>query len=67
MVTPSPKHEIAHLAHAEMFTPDLAGSLWFFQHLLGMRETGREGDSVYLRCYEDPYHHSLNLDAPLSW
>lgn len=58
-----PRHEIAHLAHAELFTPNLEGSLWFFTHLLGMRETARQGDSVYLRCYEDPYHHSLKLTA----
>ena len=57
------RFEIAHLARAELFTPDLEGSLWFFQTLLGMRETARVGDSVYLRCYEDPYHHSLKLTA----
>jgi catechol 2,3-dioxygenase len=57
------RNEIAHLAHAELFTTDLKGSLWFFQTLLGMRETARQGDSVYLRCYEDPYHHSLKLTA----
>jgi catechol 2,3-dioxygenase len=63
MSAANPRYEIAHLAHAEMYTPDLEGSLWFFEQLLGMRETAREGDSVYLRCYEDPYHHSLKLTA----
>lgn len=63
MSTGPVSHEIAHLAHAEMFTPDLDGSLWFFRTLLGMRETARQADSVYLRCYEDPYHHSLKLTA----
>lgn len=63
MSTHHVRHEIAHLAHAELFTPDLDGSLWFFRTLLGMRETARAGDSVYLRCYEDPYHHSLKLTA----
>jgi catechol 2,3-dioxygenase len=28
-----------------------------------MREAARKGDTVYLRCYEDPYHHSLKLTA----
>ena len=61
-MTPSPaRFELAHMAHAELFTPDLEGSLWFFTQLLGMRETGRQQGSVYLRCYEDPYHHSLKL------
>ena len=58
-----PRFEIAHLAHSELFTQNLPGSLWFFKTLLGMYETAREGDSVYLRCYEDPYHHSLKLTA----
>ncbi|WP_427132299.1 VOC family protein [Pseudarthrobacter sp. S9] len=55
------RFEIAHLATAELLTPDLEGSLWFFTTLLGMRETGRSNGSVYLRCYEDPYSHSLKL------
>lgn len=63
MTPPDIRHEIAHLAHAELFTPNLEGTLWFFEHLLGMRETARAGDSVYLRCYEDPYHHSLKVTA----
>ncbi|WP_300015217.1 VOC family protein [Pseudonocardia sp.] len=63
MTTPLPRFELAHLAHAELLTPDLEGSLWFFTELLGMRETARDRDSVYLRCYEDPYHHSLKLTA----
>lgn len=63
MTTPLPRFELAHLAHAELLTPDLEGSLWFFTELLGMRETARDKDSIYLRCYEDPYHHSLKLTA----
>src|SRR3954462_14765699 len=63
MAAATPRYEIAHLAHAEMYTADLEGSLWFFQQLLGMREVARQGDSVYLRCYEDPYHHSLKVTA----
>lgn len=63
MSTARPRLEIAHLARAELMTPDLEGSLWFFTELLGMRETARVGDSVYLRAFEDPYHHSLKLTA----
>ena len=61
MTTARPKFEVAHLAHVELLTPDIEGSLWFFTEFLGMRVTAREKDSVYLRCYEDPYHHSLKL------
>ncbi len=33
----------------------------FFKDLLGMEETTREGQSVYLRAYEDHYHHTLKV------
>ncbi|MDT0353074.1 VOC family protein [Pseudonocardia charpentierae] len=59
----NPRFELAHLAHAELLTPNMEGTLWFFTELLGMREVDRQGDSVYLRCYEDPYHHSLKVTA----
>ncbi|WP_431876991.1 VOC family protein [Amycolatopsis sacchari] len=55
------RFEIAHLARVELHTPDPDGTLWFFQELLGMYETGREGRSVYLRGYEDPYVWSLKV------
>ena len=63
MTDTSPRYEVAHLAHAELFTPNLEGTLWFFTELLGMYESERIGDSVYLRAYEDPYHHSLKVTA----
>jgi catechol 2,3-dioxygenase len=52
---------IAQLAHAEYLTPDIEKSTWLFKDLLGMQETSRDGNSVYLRGYQDPYHHSLIL------
>lgn len=55
------RFEIAHLAHVELLTPDPEGTLGFFRDLIGLDETGREGQSVYLRGYEDPYHHSLKI------
>lgn len=61
----SPRHEVAHLARTELFTPDPNGTLWFFTKLLGMYETRREGQSVYLRGYEDPYQWSIKItEAP---
>ncbi|WP_127817785.1 VOC family protein [Microbacterium sp. CPCC 204701] len=63
MIQSHPRHELAHLANVELLTPNMEGSLWFFKELLGMREVARQEDSVYLRCYEDPYHHSLKLTA----
>jgi len=59
------RHEVAHLARTELFTPDPDGTLWFFTQLLGMYETRREGQSVYLRAYEDPYQWSIKItEAP---
>ena len=56
---------VAQLAHVEVFTPRLEESLWFFKELLGMTEVARQGSSVYLRAYEDFYHHTLKLtEAP---
>lgn len=55
------RFDVAHLARTELLTPDLDGSLFFFKDLLGMYETERRDGSVYLRCYEDPYRHSLKL------
>lgn len=55
------RHEVAHLSRIELHTPDPDGTLWFFQELLGMYETSREGQSVYLRGYEDPYPWSLKV------
>lgn len=59
------RHDIAHLARVEVLTPDPAGTEWFFTQLLGMYVTNREGQSVYLRGYEDPYQWSLKItEAP---
>jgi len=63
--TQEPLFEIAQLAHVELFTPKLDETLHFFKELLGLEETEREGQSVYLRAYEDFYHHTLKVtEAP---
>jgi catechol 2,3-dioxygenase len=53
--------DLAHLGHIELLTPDLDGSERFFKTMLGMQETARRGRSIYLRCFEESYHHSLKL------
>ncbi|MDQ7830030.1 MAG: catechol 2,3-dioxygenase [Armatimonadota bacterium] len=50
---------VAQLAHVEILTAVPDRTLWFFRELLGMEETTRSGRSVYLRAYEDFYHHTL--------
>lgn len=55
--------DIAHLGHVEMLTPKPEESLRFFVDVMGMTESGRKGDSVYLRGWDDYEHHSLQLTA----
>ncbi len=55
------KHLLAHLAHVEILTPRLEASAHFFTEVMGLEESGREGRSVYLRCWGEYYHHSLVL------
>ncbi|HEY8346791.1 MAG TPA: catechol 2,3-dioxygenase [Symbiobacteriaceae bacterium] len=56
-----PIFDVAQLAHVEIYTPKPDETLWFFKELLGLEETKREGQSVYLRAYEDFYHHTLKI------
>ena len=55
--------DIAHLAHVELLTPKPEESLHFFVNVMGMTESGRRGDSVYLRGWDDYEHHTLKLTA----
>ncbi|MFD1541314.1 catechol 2,3-dioxygenase [Nonomuraea guangzhouensis] len=58
-----PLGDIAHLGHVQLLTPDPDRSLWFFTRMLGMTESGRSGDAVHLRTWDDYEHHSLTLIA----
>jgi catechol 2,3-dioxygenase len=53
------EHTVAQLAHVEILSPKPQESVAFFKDLLGMQESARSGGSVYLRGYQDTYHHSL--------
>jgi catechol 2,3-dioxygenase len=58
-----PIYDLAHLAHVELLTPKLEASARFFIDVMGMVESDRKGDSVYLRGWDDYEHHSLQLTA----
>lgn len=58
-----PMHEVAHLGHVELLTPEPERSLWFFTDVMGLTENGSDGDSVYLRTWDDYEQHSLKLTA----
>lgn len=56
---------IAHLAHVEVLTPKPEESLRFYVNTMGLEESGRDGDSVYLRGWGEWSYHSLQLtEAP---
>jgi catechol 2,3-dioxygenase len=52
---------IAHLAHVELLTPAPQESLAFFKDVIGLEESGAEGQSVYLRGWGEWHYHSLQL------
>ncbi len=56
-----PIFDVAQLAHVELLTPKPEETVKFFTDILGMSITGRSGQSVYLRAYEETYHHSLKI------
>src|SRR6202046_509612 len=62
-MSPEPIMDLAHLGHLEMLTPKPEESLAFFVNVLGMTESGRAGDSVYLRGWDDYERHTLKLTA----
>lgn len=58
-----PCFDVAHLGHVEMLTNKPEQSLDFFTRIFGLTESGRQGDSVYLRAYDDYEFHTLKLTA----
>jgi catechol 2,3-dioxygenase len=53
--------DVAHLGHLELLTPTPQKSLDFFVNVLGMTESGRKGESVYLRGWDDYERYCLKL------
>src|SRR6202521_1154642 len=58
-----PIFDLAHLGHMELLSPKPDESLQFFVNVMGMTETARQGDSVYLRGWDDYEHHTLKLTS----
>src|ERR1700735_3250231 len=62
-MTPEPIFDLAHLGHMELLTPKPDESLKFFVDVMGMTVSGRQGESVYLRGWDDYERYSLKLTA----
>lgn len=58
-----PCYDVAHLGHVEIFTNKPEESLDFFVNVYGLTESGREGNSVYLRAFDDYEYHTLKLTS----
>ncbi|WP_212523259.1 VOC family protein [Actibacterium sp. MT2.3-13A] len=56
-----PCFDVAHLGHVEVYTDKFDESLDFFTRVFGLTESGRDGDSAYLRAYDDYEFHTLKL------
>jgi catechol 2,3-dioxygenase len=54
-----PQRLISQLAHLEFISPRPDASAGFCVEVLGMTETERSGQSVYLRAWGEFFHHSL--------
>lgn len=63
MHPPEPIMDVAHLGHVEVLTPKPDESLAFFRDVMGMTVSGRRGDSVFLRGWDDYETYSLQLTA----
>jgi catechol 2,3-dioxygenase len=58
MITPL---DTAQLVSVALYSPKPDETVQFFYEMLGMEISHREGQSVYLRAYEDLYQYSLKI------
>jgi catechol 2,3-dioxygenase len=59
-------HDVAHIHHVELLTPDPDASLRFFVEVLGMEVEHRAGQSAFLRGWGDYQRASLKLTESAS-
>ena len=54
---------ILRLSHVEIRVPDLELATAYYSEVVGMFETAREGDRVFLKCWDEHQHHSVILQS----
>lgn len=57
----NPSFDLAHLGHVEMLTNRFDESLAFFTDVYGLKLSGLDDSSAYLRAWDDYEYHSLKL------
>jgi catechol 2,3-dioxygenase len=60
-MTVVPERLLSQLAHVELINRDPEASARFFHDVLGLEETARDWQSIYLRGWGERFHHSLIL------
>jgi len=53
--------DIAQLVSVALYSPKPEETVAFFHDMLGMETSHREGQSVYMRAYEDWYQYTLKI------
>ncbi len=61
MTPTTPSFDIAHLGHVEMLTDRFEESLDFFTRVYGLKLSGQDANSAYLRAWDDYEHCTLKL------
>lgn len=56
-----PIFDVAHLGHVEVLTNRFEESLDFFTRVYGLKLSALDGDSAYLRAWDDYEFHSMKL------
>src|SRR5690606_39918243 len=56
-----PCFDVAHLGHVEMYTDKFEESLDFFTRVYGLKLSGRDNTSAYLRAWDDYEFSTLKL------
>lgn len=56
-----PQKLLSQLAHVEILSPRPQQTVEFLTGVLGLQESGRSGQSVYLRGWSEFFHHSLQV------
>ena len=52
---------ILRLQHVEVRTPDLELCAAYYTEVLGLLETARDGERIFLKCWDEQEHHSVVL------
>ncbi len=60
-MTTEPCFDVAHLGHVEVYTDKFEESLDFFTRVFGLKLSGQDAGSAYLRAWDDYEFHSLKL------